>query len=307
MVEDELRESILSFLDDYSIEATPHSIGELTGAAGNLNPGTRVYVAHPPKSSHDDLVETVSRLRELGFEAVPHLVARRLRSKQELDRFLEQLASLGVSRALLIAGDLSEPIGSFHSALQVLQTGSLGQHGIRIIGIAGHPDGSQWIAADVIRQSLLDKARFAADNDKDLYIVTQFGFDTDSLIRFETELGNDDIKLEIHAGMAGKTTLTSLLRYARYCGISASAKIFAGTAIKLIGQSRIMSMEKQVVALSKHRLENPESRIVKAHFFPFGDMSATLKWLNAVQSGEFELTPDSNSILITGSLQRRSQ
>ena len=293
-----LQHSVLSFLENYSIEATPHSIDELSGAARLLRPGAVVYVAHPPKCTHDEIIATVRKLTQLGFEPVPHIVARRLRDQLQLDDFLSKLAAANVRRALLVGGDLPEPVGNIHDSLQVLKSGALGKHGIRTIGVAGHPDGSQWIDSDVLRRALRDKAEYARQNNKRLYVVSQFGFDASSLFRFEAELRASGIELEIHAGLTGKTPMTSLLRYARRCGVGASTRIMAGTVRKLFSRPRLMSIDQQIVAIGKHRLANPESKIVQAHFFPFGDMSATLRWLNAVLAGEFIFTGNKRGISV---------
>ena len=51
-------------------------------------------------------------------------------------------AEAGVDEVLIIGGGVDQPVGAFDNSLQVLETGLLQKHGIRRVGVAGHPEGS---------------------------------------------------------------------------------------------------------------------------------------------------------------------
>ena len=63
----EIKAAIHEFLEGYSIEATPHDAANLKDFPSALPAGTRVYVAHPPGMSIDDVVDFCEKLRNVGF------------------------------------------------------------------------------------------------------------------------------------------------------------------------------------------------------------------------------------------------
>ncbi len=285
----DIRSAVLSFLDDFSIEATPHTIVEVDSYAEYLSPGTTIYVAHPPNTSLDDVVQMAMRLREFGYKSVPHLIARKLRSRAELDSALAQMHDIGIDQILVVAGDLMQPLGPFGNTMELLQTGLLQQHGFKTVGIAGHPEGSQAIGPAMLRRVLYEKAQFAADTGLQMYIVTQFGFNAQAVIDWETELSTMGIELPIHVGMAGPTSLKQLLRYAMRCGINASMRMMVGKASAMSEHLKLTPVDEMVPAFARHRLSHPDCRMIRAHFYALGGAERTARWLNAIRSGNFEI------------------
>ena len=82
---DALKSEIMEFLSDFSVETTPHDADNLKHYAGALNAGQRVYIAHPPGMSIDDVVDFAGRVRNLGLVPVPHIIARKLSSCSALE------------------------------------------------------------------------------------------------------------------------------------------------------------------------------------------------------------------------------
>jgi len=142
---DALKQGIADFLEGYTIETTPHDAGKLEDIVAELPQSTRVYVAHPPGSPIDDVVDLCVTFKQRGLTPVPHIIARKLSSKDQLERALSTLAEAGVDEALCIAGDIVVENNAFESSLEVLQTGLFGQYGFKEVGVAGHPEGSQAI------------------------------------------------------------------------------------------------------------------------------------------------------------------
>ena len=65
---EQLKGAVRSFIEDFSIEATPHALSELASYPQFLAPGTTVYAAHPPKASLDDVVDLAVRLQGMVIE-----------------------------------------------------------------------------------------------------------------------------------------------------------------------------------------------------------------------------------------------
>lgn len=293
-----LRAAVLSFLEDFSIEATPHAADETRSYPEYLAQGTTIYVAHPPSTLLDDVVQMAVRLRKLGYNPVPHLVARKLRSQAELDSALGRLHDNGIDQILVVAGDLIEPLGPYGSTMDILESGLLLEHGFKTVGIAGHPEGSRAIGPTMLHRALSKKAQFAADADLAMYIVTQFGFNAQSVIDWEAELSKNGIELPIHVGMAGKSPLKQLLRYAMRCGVTASMRMLVGKASAMSEHVKLTTVDELVLEFARYRLSYPTCRMVRAHFYAFGGAADTAHWLNAVRSGNFEISNDALRIVL---------
>jgi methylenetetrahydrofolate reductase (NADPH) len=286
---DDLKQAIISFLEDYSIEITPHDAEKLPAIAEALRPGTSVYVANLPGVPLDEVVKLAGRVKELGFNPVPHIVARRVESREQLDRALAALHKLGVDEALVIGGDVAAPNAPFDSSAEVVGTGLFREHGFRAVGLAGHPEGSKAIGEERVEKALKDKAALAETAGLEIRLVTQFGFDPQAVIDWEERTTAEGIRLPVHVGMPGPASLRQLARFAVVCGIGSSARMImtrTGAAANLL---RTQAPDELVTHLARYRADHPSSRLKKAHFFCFGGVVKTASWANAVVSGQFEL------------------
>ncbi|MFS8607402.1 MAG: methylenetetrahydrofolate reductase [Gammaproteobacteria bacterium] len=285
---EELKQHIVSFLEGYTIEATPHDEDKIEAFKETIPPGTRVYMAHLPGFTLDDVARICVKLQSNGFTAVPHIVSRKLESAAQLERALDTLAQGGVAEALVIGGDEAIPNAAFDSSLEVLKTGLFGKYGFREIGVAGHPEGSKAIGPHTM-EILKDKAEFAKDAPFAVRIVTQFGFDANAVTDWEAATEAAGITLPIHVGLAGPTSLKRLVGFAMRCGITSSARFMANRAGAVAGLLRQHAPDDLITHFARHRAENPDSRLKHAHFFCFGGVLKTTEWVNAVLAGRFEL------------------
>ncbi len=111
--------------------------------------------------------------------------------------------------------------------------------------------------------------------------MTQFGFDAEAMIRWLHRLRAQGIDHPVRMGLAGPAGLTHLLRYAKRCGVAASAQALArhaGLAKHLLGtvtpDGAIRALAAEPVAIA------PGS--VALHFYSFGGVAATARWAAAV-------------------------
>jgi len=264
-----------------SVEVTPRQIEKDPEILSLVPPATRTYLVDlgtMAPQAWADLLKTVTRA---GLEPVPHIAARRLKSRDDLaERLSAMVDAAGVRDVLLIAGGAGDAAGPFESSMDVLETGLLDAHGIRRIGVAGHPEGSPDIAEHLIAQALDWKSAFAERTGADMRIVTQFGFDAGAAITWASHLKDAGIGLPIHLGVAGPASIKSLLKYAAMCGVRASSA-FAfkrGSAITSLMTS--YSPEPFVQPIEAHVADHAETLIQQLHVFPFGGLSETSKWLS---------------------------
>lgn len=288
----ELAQAIVAFTADYSIETTPHDRDGLRAYPAFLAPGTRVYVAHPPACSLNDVVTTAIALRELDFAPVPHVLARQLSNRAELDSGLERLADAGVDSALVVAGDCPRAQGPFDCTMDVLNTGLFEHYEFLRLGVAAHPEGNQSIGSHALNRALEDKARYAQSSAMEFHLLTQFGFDAQAVIRWERSLQQRRLRLPVHVGMAGPTRLRRLLRFGLRCGIGASLRLLTQRTSALANVARVAAPDQLICAYARHVRTRPGTNFVKAHFFAFGGVEQTARWVNAVVRGDFHLRED---------------
>lgn len=289
MTNDDLKKHISAFVRDYSIEITPHDAGKLEAIRAELAPNTAVYVAHPPGVPIDDIVTLAGQVQKLGLKATPHVIARKLESRDQLERALARCQELGIHNALCVAGDITADKPAFNSSLEVLQTGLFSKYGFREVGVAGHPEGSKAIGEERVEQALRGKVAFAATADFKLYFATQFGFDPQPFIDWEAATNAKGINLPIHVGMPGPAKLTQLAKFAMLCGVGASMRMLTTRTSAMANLLSAQAPDDMVTALAKYRGNNPQSRFQKIHFFAFGGVVKTARWANAVISGRFVL------------------
>jgi methylenetetrahydrofolate reductase (NADPH) len=233
-------------------------------------------------------VEAAASLHALGFNPIPHLAVRNLASLAALDEALARLSEAGVRGILVIAGDRDRPAGPYNSAIEVIESGLLPRNGIAEVGIAGYPEGHPRISTDVLDRTLAAKIEAAEQTGLTTHIVTQFAFDAGAILNWLARLRDLGIEQPVRLGMAGPTTLSTLLRYAQRCGVRASAQGLtrqAGLLKHLIGTSAPDGIIRPLAeACADGRLGQ-----VAAHFYSFGGAAATGRWAAAVAEGRIVL------------------
>jgi methylenetetrahydrofolate reductase (NADPH) len=289
-----LRSLLVEFARDASTEITVHDDALLPQLRDLLGAGTVVYVAHTPKASIDEVVRTAARVQKAGLNACPHIGARRLRNRAQLEGVLADLRAASVRRMLLIGGDIETPVGDFASARAVLESGMLHASGIESVGVAGYPEGHKRIETASLWRALKRKQRFAERTGMRMHIVSQFGFDPAAVAAWVSELAKHDIRLPVHVGIAGPVPLPKLIRYAVHCGIGASLGAVMKDAGALgnlaAGVGRAAATPDRVLlGVVRARAQRELYQIVKPHFFSLGGPLETARWLRAVGRGEFTL------------------
>ena len=260
---------------------TWHDVGELARCTSLLAPGALVFASHLPNQTWHQTVDTCVAIRNLGFEPVPHLPARRLADRAELDRVAADLArEARVSRALLIAGDAPQPLGPFHASLDVLATGVLARHGIQRLFVAGHPEGHPVLSEDELRRAEREKLAFAAAHGFELAFLTQFFFDAAPFVRWARMLRGQGVDARLVAGLAGPARASTLFKYALRCGVGASIRALGARPAqlsRLVGERDPGAIVRAIAAERAAGLSE-----IGIHLFSFGGLERTCAWLNAL-------------------------
>jgi methylenetetrahydrofolate reductase (NADPH) len=281
--------SIAAFMRGASLEATRPTARDVDALKAAVPSGTHVYLSAVPTRPQEDVVGQAALVRAAGLEPVPHLAVRNFASADALGSFLDRLnGEAGVRRLLVIAGDRAEPAGPFYGALEAIDSGLISRRGIVEIGISGYPDGHPRIAPHELDRLLAAKLEAAQQTGLSVQIVTQFCLDAAPLIAWLKKLRDHGIDHPVRVGLAGPTSLTTLMRYARRCGVRASTQGLARNAglIKhLLGASAPDGIVRALIEANR----DGELGDVAPHLFSFGGIGATARWAAATAAGKITL------------------
>ena len=287
-----LTDAIKNAGQHWSIEVTPPGAGKIESFAEVLAEGTTVNVTFLPGTDPKDTVDVAVRLREDGMNPVPHIAARSLQSKDQLDDLVKDMTNRAkVEEVLVIGGGVDNPVGEFSDSMQVLATGVLQKYGIKSVGVSGHPEGSPDISDDEIANALGWKNDFAKKEGLDLYIETQFCFDPVSVVKWEEATRKAGNALPIRVGIPGPATIKTLFRFAQISGIGPSMRMIAKQAANVSKLLTVQSPHMLIAGLSEAMAADPESNLKHFHYYPFGGFARTSRWATGVAEGDFNLLP----------------
>lgn len=299
--DDTAKRRIRELVSGFSIEVTPATAARHGALADLLPPGTRVYVAFVPGEDYRNVAATAARVRREGLVPVPHFPARSIVDRAQLDDYLRRVTGeAGVDEVLVIGGGIDLPRGAFSGTLALLETGLFEAHGIRAIGLAGHPEGQRELPAPGAAATLEQKLAYASRTSAAVRLVTQFMFEAEPLIAWERMIRAAGSELPIHVGVPGPATIKSLLNYARLCGVGNSMRVLTRQAGSLLKLASLSYPDALIAALALHRASDPDCRIERLHFYPFGGLARTARWLEAIGAGAFTVHDDGLGFTVEG-------
>jgi len=241
--------------------------------ATHLPAGATVSVTASPAKGMTATIDLAIELEREGFRTVPHLSARLIRDKAELDSILDRMADQGIDRAFVIGGDPTEP-GEFDDALALLRTMADMDRLPAEIGIGCYPQGHPLIADDVLLRALRDKAPFAS------YMTTQMCFDPRAIERFIAERRADGLTLPVKLGVPGVAEIPKLVSISARIGVRDAGKFimkntrFVAALLRSGGIYRATGLlEKLAPALA-----DPAANVIDLHLYTFNNVGPTETW-----------------------------
>ena len=275
--------ALSAMLDGYSIEVMPRTAAKVEDFRAILPAGTRVYIAHIDGTPIEEMVETAARLARDGFEVMPHFPARIIADEAMLaDWIARYQAEAGVRSALVLAGGVAEPKGTFDSSMQLLETGLFDKAGFTRLHVAGHPEGNRDIDPDggdrAVMEALRWKQAFAERTDAQMAIVTQFAFEAAPVVAWGKRLRAEGIDLPIHLGIAGPAKLQTLLKFAIACGVGPSLRVLQKRAMDVTKLVMPYEPTELVAELQAMKAADPAFPIAQLHLFPLGGIGTCATW-----------------------------
>ena len=250
-------------IDGFSIETTPGGARKVGSFAALLPQGTRVFVTHLPDGALGEIVRTAARLAGAGMTPVPHIGARHIANRTDLDGYLDALGAVDVREALLIGGDRSEPLGPFSEAGDLIEPAA---ERFERLYFAGHPEEDR----DTALLAKIARARAAG---AEAAVVTQFVFEAEALLEWEDRLARLGNRAPIRVGLPGVASPGALLKYAKLCGVGRSLR-------GLWRDGRLLRMAgRWTPAVPIAGLGDAPASVEGLHFFPFGGFAETAAYL----------------------------
>ena len=277
---------VKKFLNSYSIETTPNVYAKYGGFSEFLSKDHDVYITYLPDENSNNVVNTAKKLKEEGYEVIPHLPARTIVNVNELEKYLGDLANVSGCTKILIIGGGGNQAGNISSTMDVLQSDFLSKFNFKFVGVAGHPEGSPDISNDNLDLAIKEKNNFSKNVDFQMYIATQFFFEAKSLVDWEKHLNSLGNSLPIHAGIPGPASIKTLINYARSCGIGNSLRFISKQAFNLTKLATLSTPDKLIYDLANYINTNQSTKLENIHFYAFGGMKKTADWLNQLDSSK---------------------
>ena len=218
-------------------------------------------------------MDLAERLAAHGFRVAPHLSARLIRDRSELDEILQRLREAGIRDAFVVAGDLEEPAGEFEGAAGLLLAMSEIGHDLDEVGITGYPESHPKISDEVTIQAMFEKAPYAT------YIISQICFDPAVTTEWARQVWLRGVKLPIRIGMPGYVNRQKLMRISATIGLGESARFLKrqrSWLLKLFlpgGYS-----PGRLVRGLKPGFADPDSNIQGLHVYTFNELGMTEAW-----------------------------
>jgi len=269
--------SAAGLLSGYSVGVTVRSRHVVGECLEHLTPGTAVYIAAVPGDDPRQSVDLAGRLRAAGFLPVPHIAARSIESLVALDEHLAELAQVGVTRALIVAGDLVRPCGPFETGLDLLRTGLFQRHQVVNVGLPWYLEGHPIMSELDIRSTLMEKIRYIREHGLQGWLLSQICFSAAPYAARARQVRAMGIDLPLVAGIAGPCDRKTLIKFAERCRI--------GNSIRLLSQhchqtGRLIDAgapERLLTEITMMQRDCP-AKFAGVHVFNFGGVPVTADW-----------------------------
>ena len=266
-------------IERWSIEITAKDAARLEEAVDLIPMGTKIPITFLPGETIEARVATARRVKELGYLPIPHISARRLKSREELESFLAGIQQeVGTDHAFVVAGDPREPMGPYPDALSLIRTGLLGQYGIKRVGISGYPEGHPEIGNEKIWLAKREKQEELLGRGHDFAVVTQFAFSAEPMLNWINQVRKAGVDATIRLGIPGPASAKRLLTFAARCGVGAATSVMQKYGISLTKLLTTTGPDRLLVELAKG-LDPEKHGEVLLHFYPFGGIRATAEWI----------------------------
>lgn len=239
----------------------------------HLSPGTTVTVTASPTKGLDATLTCAEQLAGRGFDVVPHLAARMISGRPELEEICARLREAGVSSVFVPAGDADPAPGAYPGAVELLaDLDALGSPFAQV-GVTGYPESHPRIGDDVTVQAMWDKRQHATQ------IVSNLVFDPKVVAAWVERVRDRGVRTPILVGLVGPVERGPLLAMATKIGVGESTRFLVKnrnlfSRIASPGGYDPMRFLSAVAAAAA----GPEANVAGVHLFTFNQVGETEAW-----------------------------
>lgn len=263
----------------YTLEITGKDIAQIKSARESIAAGTPINIAFLGNETHQQRIEAARIIRDCGFEPVPIISSRRIRSREDLDDLVAGLIrAVHPRRFMFVGGDPAVPAGPYVDSLSLLGSGVLQRHAIQHAGIVGYPEGHPKIENDRLWDALRWKIAFLKEAGCSIEITTQFGFDASAIVDWIAKLRGFGIDVPVRVGVPGPADVGKLIRFARQFGVVTSAAVLRQYGLSLTNLLHRAGPERFADRLLDG-LEGRQFGPVLFHLYPFGGILDSVQWM----------------------------
>jgi methylenetetrahydrofolate reductase (NADPH) len=233
---------------------------------------TLTVTASPSKGLAATL-DLTERLLARGYDVVPHLAARMVSGRAELQEICDRLVPLGVRAVFVPAGDADPPAGDYTESLQLLEDLAAMGRPFAEVGITGYPESHPSIHDDLTVQAMWDKRHHAS------HVVSNLTFDPTLLSRWLTRMRARGITMPVWVGLPGPVERAKLLSMATKIGVGESTRFLVknkGTFSRLAAPGGFTG--ERFLDKCAPILADPQMQVQGLHIFTFNQVAKTEQW-----------------------------
>ncbi|KOX92499.1 methylenetetrahydrofolate reductase [Haloarcula rubripromontorii] len=236
-----------------------------------------IAITTSPQLGIEKTVEKTEQAAAMGYDVVPHVAARYVEDRAQLEAIAERLDQAGITDIFVPGGDREEPAGEYESALDMLEALAETEYSFEEVGITGYPEGHDFIDDETLAESMAQKAPYAT------YIVTQLCYDPDAVLEWVEEIRGRGIELPVEVGIPGVMNYQRLMQISQKVGVGDSIKFLRkttgilGFVKQLVGSRGTYEPDELIDGLAPY-VGDDEYNIRGVHIYTFNQTPDTEKW-----------------------------
>ena len=231
-----------------------------------------VTVTASPGKGLEATLDLAERLSGHGYAAVPHLAARMVSGRAELEEICARLTGQGITRIFVPGGD-AEPAGDYRDAVGLLTDLAELGHPFTQVGVTGYPESHPTIHDDLVIQAMWDKRHIAT------HVVSNLTFDPVVIRDWVHRMRRRGITMPLLLGIPGPVDRTKLLTMATKIGVGESTRFLAknkGTFARLAAPGGFTG--ERFLEKCAPTLAEPTALVEGLHVFTFNQVAETEAW-----------------------------
>lgn len=237
-----------------------------------------VTVTASPTKGLETTLATSENLARAGYDVVPHIAARMVHNRTELEEIVARLTDAGITKLFVPGGD-AQAHGDYPDALALLvDLADLGNP-FPHVGIAGYPESHPTIHDDVTIQTMWDKRKYST------HVVSNMTFDPSAVTNWLYRMRLRGIRLPLLLGMPGPIDRAKLLSMATKIGVGDSTKFLVkhkGLMARLTAPGGFTG--ERFLYSCAAALGEPESLVEGLHVYTFNQVAETEAWRQDILS-----------------------